>query len=50
MNDNWPLWSNGTLEQDFRVTEMAASGTVVGSVLATDIDGPLYNQVRYTIR
>ncbi|KAM3956312.1 LOW QUALITY PROTEIN: cadherin-AgCad1-like [Aphomia sociella] len=50
MNDNMPLWASGTLEQQFRVTEMAASGTVVGSVLATDIDGPLYNQVRYTIR
>ncbi|XP_059054596.1 cadherin-23-like [Achroia grisella] len=50
MNDNPPLWVNGTLDQVFRVTEMAASGTVIGSVLATDIDGPLYNQVRYTIR
>ncbi|XP_052759577.1 LOW QUALITY PROTEIN: cadherin-23-like [Galleria mellonella] len=50
MNDNEPLWVDGTLEQVFRVTEMAPSGTVIGSVLATDIDGPLYNQVRYTIR
>ncbi|XP_013192882.1 cadherin-23 [Amyelois transitella] len=50
MNDNWPIWVEGTLAQEFRVTEMAAAGTVIGSVLATDIDGPLYNQVRYTIR
>ncbi|XP_053605469.1 protocadherin Fat 3-like [Plodia interpunctella] len=49
MNDNWPIWAEGTLSQEFRVTEMAAAGTVIGSVLATDIDGPLYNQVRYTI-
>nr|AFB74167.1 truncated cadherin [Helicoverpa armigera] len=49
MNDNPPLWVEGTLTQEFRVREVAASGVVIGSVLATDIDGPLYNQVRYTI-
>ncbi|XP_047999380.1 protocadherin Fat 1-like [Leguminivora glycinivorella] len=50
MNDNWPIWSAGTLEQRFLVRENATSGVVVGSVLATDIDGPLYNQVRYFIQ
>nr|QFP12818.1 cadherin-related midgut membrane protein [Lymantria xylina] len=49
MNDNPPVWVEGTLEQEFRVREMSSSGVVIGSVLATDIDGPLYNQVRYTI-
>uniref|UniRef100_A0A2A4J4H7 Cadherin domain-containing protein n=1 Tax=Heliothis virescens TaxID=7102 RepID=A0A2A4J4H7_HELVI len=49
MNDNPPLWVEGTLTQEFRVREVAASGVIIGSVLATDIDGPLYNQVRYTI-
>ncbi|KAI5634412.1 cadherin domain-containing protein [Phthorimaea operculella] len=49
MNDNAPVWSEGTLDQTFRVRERSASGIVIGSVLATDIDGPLYNQVRYTI-
>lgn len=49
MNDNPPVWTEGTLTQDFRVREVSASGVVIGSVLATDIDGPLYNQVRYTI-
>ncbi|KAJ0177622.1 hypothetical protein K1T71_006495 [Dendrolimus kikuchii] len=49
MNDNPPVWVEGTLTQEFRVREMSASGVVIGSVLATDIDGPLYNQVRYTI-
>ncbi|XP_072929388.1 cadherin-AgCad1-like [Epargyreus clarus] len=49
MNDNPPVWAEGSLQQAFRVRENSASGIVIGSVLATDIDGPLYNQVRYTI-
>nr|QNS31153.1 cadherin [Cnaphalocrocis medinalis] len=49
MNDNMPLFDEGTLEQNLRVREVSASGVVIGSVLATDIDGPLYNRVRYTI-
>lgn len=50
MNDNWPIWGEGQLEQQFRVREMSLSGVVIGSLHATDIDGPLYNQVRYTIK
>lgn len=49
LNDNPPVWEEGTLEQVFSVREMSTSGVVIGSVLATDIDGPQYNQVRYTI-
>lgn len=49
MNDNKPIFDIDTLEQNFRVREMSDSGIVIGSVLATDIDGPLYNQVRYSI-
>ena len=49
MNDNPPVWGEGQLAQAFRVREMSDSGVVIGSVFATDIDGPLYNQVRYTI-
>ncbi|CAB3246981.1 unnamed protein product [Arctia plantaginis] len=49
MNDNKPLWVDGTLAQEFRVRERSDTGVVIGSVLATDIDGPLYNQVRYTM-
>ncbi|VVD00119.1 unnamed protein product [Leptidea sinapis] len=50
LNDNPPVWAEGTLDQPFTVRENSPSGLVIGSVLATDIDGPLYNQVRYTIR
>ncbi|CAH2085837.1 unnamed protein product [Euphydryas editha] len=50
MNDNAPLWVDGTLSQELRVRENSASNTIIGSIQATDIDGPLYNQVRYTIR
>ncbi|CAH2040187.1 unnamed protein product, partial [Iphiclides podalirius] len=49
MNDNAPLWVEGTLLQPFRVRELSRTGTAIGSLLATDLDGPLYNQVRYTI-
>lgn len=49
LNDNPPVWDEGTLEQNFAVREMANQGVVIGSIQATDIDGPLYNQVRYTI-
>ncbi|XP_041988818.1 cadherin-23-like [Aricia agestis] len=49
MNDNPPIFNYGTLQQSFRVRENSASNTIIGSVQATDIDGPLYNQIRYTI-
>ncbi|XP_045767241.1 cadherin-23-like [Maniola jurtina] len=49
MNDNAPEWVENTLNQTLRVRENSASNTIIGSVQATDIDGPLYNQVRYTI-
>ncbi|XP_023948291.1 cadherin-23-like [Bicyclus anynana] len=49
MNDNAPEWAANTLTQALRVRENSAANTIVGSVQATDIDGPLYNQVRYTI-
>ena len=49
MNDNAPQWTAGTLSQALRVRETSASNTIIGTVQATDIDGPLYNQVRYTI-
>ncbi|KAJ8718831.1 hypothetical protein PYW07_016387 [Mythimna separata] len=50
MNDEEPVWGEGQLQQVFRVREVSASGVVIGSVFATDRDGPLYNQVRYTIQ
>ncbi|XP_073952672.1 cadherin-AgCad1-like [Choristoneura fumiferana] len=49
MNDNWPIWDEETLSTEFRVRENSTSNVVIGSVLATDIDGPLYNQIRYSI-
>ncbi|OWR42519.1 cadherin membrane protein precursor [Danaus plexippus plexippus] len=49
MNDNPPVWVNGTLEQTLRVREKSGAGTIIGTVTATDADGPQYNQVRYTI-
>ncbi|GBP79469.1 hypothetical protein EVAR_48933_1 [Eumeta japonica] len=54
-----PFWETNHAQGDRTMTvpvvvaqvrEMAATGVVIGSVLAVDIDGPLYNQVRYTIR
>nr|XP_026498507.1 protein dachsous-like [Vanessa tameamea] len=50
MNDNAPQWVSGSLTQELRVRENSATNTIIGTVQATDIDGPLYNQVRYTIR
>ncbi|XP_038217094.1 protocadherin Fat 1-like [Zerene cesonia] len=50
LNDNPPIWADNTLTQAFTVRENSRSNVVIGSVLATDIDGPLYNQVRYFIR
>ncbi|CAH0582882.1 unnamed protein product [Chrysodeixis includens] len=49
MNDNWPIWAAGQLSQSLRVREGSAAGVVIGSLLATDIDGPLYNKVRYSL-
>nr|AFJ04291.1 cadherin-like receptor [Spodoptera litura] len=49
MNDNRPLWVAGTLTQPLRVREMADEGVIIGTLQATDIDGPLYNRVRYTM-
>lgn len=49
MNDNAPIWDESTLLTEFRVRETSESGLAIGSVLATDRDGPLYNQIRYSI-
>ncbi|CAH0672561.1 unnamed protein product [Chilo suppressalis] len=49
MNDNAPIFSPGSLAQSMRVREVSSSGTVIGSILATDIDGPLYNNVHYRL-
>nr|QCI02835.1 midgut cadherin-like protein [Chilo infuscatellus] len=49
MNDNAPQFSLGSLEQSMRVREVSPTGTVIGSILATDIDGPLYNNVHYRL-
>ncbi|CAK1543812.1 unnamed protein product [Leptosia nina] len=49
-NDNAPVWTESTLSQEFSIRENSRSDVVVGSVQANDIDGPLYNQVRYTLR
>nr|AEA29692.1 cadherin [Trichoplusia ni] len=49
MNDNPPVWAAGQLRQALRVREGSPAGGIIGSLLATDIDGPLYNKVRYSI-
>ncbi|KAL4703191.1 hypothetical protein ACJJTC_004867 [Scirpophaga incertulas] len=49
MNDNKPIFAEGSLTQEFRVRERSTKDTVIGSVTATDIDGPLYNRVHYSI-
>lgn len=49
LNDNAPQWTPGTLETLRYVREEASTDTVIGNVLATDDDGPDFNQVTYRI-
>lgn len=48
-NDNAPVFVEGTDTVSRTVIEASLAQTVIGSVLATDADGPGYNEVRYSI-
>lgn len=48
-NDNAPVFSAGTADVQRTVIEASLANTVIGNILATDIDGPEFNVVRYEI-
>lgn len=48
-NDNAPIFAEGTADLNRTVMEASLERTVIGSILATDIDGPEFNVVRYFI-
>lgn len=48
-NDNAPVFAEGTAEVNRMVMEASLEKTVIGNILATDIDGPEFNVVRYFI-
>lgn len=48
-NDNAPEFIENTLETYRRVFEEAETGTLIGNILAIDIDGPGNNIIEYTI-
>ncbi|XP_055616090.1 protocadherin Fat 1-like [Toxorhynchites rutilus septentrionalis] len=49
VNDNPPIFIDGTLEVERFVMEEAETGTIVGSISAIDIDGPEFNKIYYSI-
>lgn len=49
INDNEPVFVAGTADLQRTVIEASLENTVIGNVVATDADGPEFNQVRYSI-
>lgn len=49
-NDNAPEFIDNTLEVPRRVFEEADEDTLIGNILAIDIDGPGNNIIQYSIR
>jgi hypothetical protein len=50
VNDNPPRFIDGTLDTLRTVVEEAASGTSIGSIFATDDDGPGNNEIVYSMK
>lgn len=48
-NDNAPQFAEGTATTQRTVIEASLEKTVIGNILATDIDGPEFNVVKYFI-
>lgn len=48
-NDNSPVFAEGMAELNRTVIEASLEKTIIGNILATDIDGPEFNVVRYFI-
>ncbi|XP_055680929.1 protein dachsous-like [Lutzomyia longipalpis] len=49
VNDNAPEFIGDTLETLRSVVEEALTGTLIGTIMAEDIDGPQFNQITYSI-
>lgn len=49
VNDNAPIFVSNTLNITRRVTEKAEQGIFIGSIIATDIDGPEFNKIVFTM-
>lgn len=48
-NDNAPEFIGNTLEIPRNVIEQAVSGSLIGTILAIDIDGPDFNVIQYSL-
>lgn len=49
-NDNPPEFVDNTLTVGRRAIEEAEQGTLIGNIIARDIDGPDNNVIQYSIR
>lgn len=49
-NDNKPVFTEDSIKANNTVTEAAASGVSIGTITATDEDGPGFNEVKYYLR
>ena len=48
-NDNAPEFVGDTLTITRRAIEEAETGTLIGNIMARDIDGPKYNKIQYSM-
>lgn len=48
-NDNAPEFAENMADINRTVIEASLEKTIIGNILATDIDGPEFNVVRYFI-
>lgn len=49
VNDNPPIFMSDTLSVKRRVIENAEEGIFIGSIMATDADGPNNNNITFTM-
>lgn len=49
VNDNYPEFVDGTDTINRTVIEASLANTVIGTIIATDADGPGFNEVKYFI-
>lgn len=50
MNDNSPIFTEESINSVKRVNEMGEENTLIATILATDLDGPNYNNITYSLK
>lgn len=49
-NDNAPVFTDDSITANNTVTEASSEGATVGTIVATDADGPDFNVITYSLK